>query len=255
MELVIDEFEYDVPFIPGPPAANTEAPVENPNPPAANTDLPIIFCVKTRHATRLGYYLMRWSHGGVDAEGKIIHILKPANHLDRYFNITASLRSLTWNTVVSRKNQGTLTRNMSWLYSGEKLVHEDITIDVLRISPIASLPAMKVNSFIPIQTPARPARVTAPLPPQIRYTMSSIPQHIIRALLRDAAMQEEECPITSCEIDVTNGAITSCFHLFEKTAINKWLSMPNSKDKCPVCNAPCNSYTLEDEVPPLDTTQ
>jgi hypothetical protein len=93
----------------------------------------------------------------------------------------------------------------------------------------------------------------APVAPvQKKYPITTIPQHIVMALLRDAAMQEEVCPITSEEIDVTNGAVTSCFHLFEKNAIMQWLLMPNSRDKCPVCNATCNSFTL-DEPPPLDT--
>jgi hypothetical protein len=120
---------------------------------------------------------------------------------------------------------------------------------------------MTTRSFIPIREPLAPVPLAqvplapvlpAPRPAPRNYVMTSIPQHIVRALLRDAAMQEEVCPITSEEIDISNGAITSCFHLFEKNAIAKWLSLPNSLDKCPVCNCPCNSYTL-DEPPPLDT--
>jgi hypothetical protein len=57
-------------------------------------------------------------------------------------------------------------------------------------------------------------------------------------------MQEETCSITGEEIDVTNGAMTSCFHIFEKNAIATWLAMPNSQDKCPVCNCKCNSFTV-----------
>ena len=63
-------------------------------------------------------------------------------------------------------------------------------------------------------------------------------------------MTEEVCAITGEEIDVANGAVTSCFHLFEKNAIATWLAMPNSRDKCPVCNENCNSYTLDDDSPP-----
>jgi len=92
--------------------------------------------------------------------------------------------------------------------------------------------------------PVAPVAPVVPVAPVINYTIQKIPQHIVMALLRDAAMQEEICPITSEELDVTNGAITSCFHLFEKNAIMKWLLTPNSHNKCPVCNTPCNSYTL-----------
>jgi SUMO ligase MMS21 Smc5/6 complex component len=95
--------------------------------------------------------------------------------------------------------------------------------------------------------PVAPMAPIVPMAPPkpAKYTIETIPQHVIRALLRDAAMYEEECPITAVDIDITNGAVTSCFHLFEKDAIQKWLSLPNSKEKCPVCNTPCNSYTLD----------
>jgi hypothetical protein len=122
---------------------------------------------------------------------------------------------------------------------------------------------MKPTSFIPIieaalpvAAPVAPAPLpTVPVPQEqsIRYKITTIPQHTVRALLRDAAMEEEVCPITSEEIDVTNGAVTSCFHLFEKNAIEKWLLLPNSRDKCPTCNTPCNYYILNDEPPRLDT--
>jgi hypothetical protein len=92
--------------------------------------------------------------------------------------------------------------------------------------------------------PAVPALLPPPEGPP-KYPIDTIPQHIIRALLRDAVMQEEICPITNMELDVSNGAVTSCFHLFNRDAICKWLSMPGSRDKCPVCNCPCNSYTLD----------
>jgi len=126
-----------------------------------------------------------------------------------------------------------------------------------------SLPVMKAFSFIPITQPVQPVPMQPvpqlhlpilPIPVEKKFPITTIPRHIVMALLRDAAMQEEICPITSEEIDVTNGAVTSCFHLFEKNAIMQWLLMPNSRDKCPVCNAQCNSFTLDNDPPPLDTT-
>jgi SUMO ligase MMS21 Smc5/6 complex component len=69
----------------------------------------------------------------------------------------------------------------------------------------------------------------------------------VRAILRDAAMQEEVCPIIGNEIDITNGAVTSCFHIFEKNAITKWLSTPSSQEKCPICSAKCIAFTLNGE--------
>jgi len=229
-------------------------------------DLPHTFCVKTMVNGRHGYYLMRWSHGGLDANNKIIHILKPANHHNNFYNISSTTRTIQWNEIVTKKNSGTLTRSISWMYTNQRLTCDDNRIPVIRITPMStSLPVMKPYSFIPItvepvqpvqpvpnlQLPVNIAQMNIPV--EKKFPITTIPQHIVMALLRDAAMQEEVCPITTVELDVTNGAVTSCFHLFEKNAIMQWLLMPNSRDKCPVCNTACNSFTL-DQPPPLDTT-
>jgi hypothetical protein len=208
---------------------------------------------------RNGYFMLRWSHGGLDPNGKIIHVIKPARHHDRYYIIANTTTVNTPNNIISRKGNGNIRRETRWYQTTEELVHEDTRIPVIILSPRSSvLPQMNATSFIPIITPTHVQAPVVPVVPVVpvtpivpkRYTMTTIPQHTILALLRDAAMQEEMCPITSDEIDVTNGAVTSCFHLFEKNAIMQWLLTPNSQNKCPVCNCPCNSYTL-DEPPPL----
>lgn len=238
-------------------------PVQQAQP--ANQDLPNTFCVKTIMNGREGYYLMRWSHGGLDADNKIIHILKPANHHDNFYNISSTAATIRWNVIVTKKNSGTVTRSIHWMYTNQRLTSNEQRIPVIHITPMStSLPVIKPYSFIPIRQPVQPvqpvpqlhlpAHITAMNIPRNtikNFPITTIPQHIVMALLRDAAMQEEVCPITSEELDVTNGAVTSCFHLFEKNAIMKWLLMPNSRDKCPVCNAACNSFTLTDEPPPL----
>lgn len=253
------EFEFpqnDAAFQPAQQVQPTQAQNEN-------QDLPITFCVKTTVGTREGYYLMRWSHGGLDASGKIVHIIKPANHHNSFYNITSLTRPIRWNKIVTKKNNGTLTRDINWMYTNQRLTCDDQRIPVIRITPMStSLPVIKPYSFIPITQPVEPAQPMQPVPqlqlPQIpvplaekKFPITTIPQHIVMALLRDAAMQEEICPITSEEIDVANGAVTSCFHLFEKNAIMQWLLMPNSRDKCPVCNSQCNSFTIDNGPPPL----
>jgi hypothetical protein len=198
---------------------------------------------------------------------EVVHILKGTPHHDRFYNIEhipLAEQNNTWYRISTRKNAGNIVRPISWRFTSQKLKHDDMTFPVLNISPMNALPSMKVTSFIPIVTntptapaapvaPAAPAVPAAPAAPAVpilpdsppKYPIDTIPQHIIRALLRDAVMQEEICPITNMELDVSNGAVTSCFHLFNRDAICKWLSMPGSRDKCPVCNCPCNSYTLD----------
>ena len=225
-----------------------------------------MFCVKTSSENRNGYFLLRWSVGEAG-----VHIIKGTNHHDRFYNIERVNADATLHTINSRKNNGRVSRPLRWRFTSERLREDDLQIPVLQIIPMNTLPSMKERMFIPIvqgqQAPAVPAGqgpvpVTgppagqAPVPhepvvqlhaPAINalIRLVTIPQHIIRAVLRDAVMQGETCPITSEEIDVSNGAITSCFHLFEKDAIAKWLSMPNSQNKCPLCNTRCRSFTLD----------
>jgi len=212
---------------------------------------PHMFCVKTRLRGREGYFLMRWSTGHLE-NNEVVHILKVTPHHQRFYtieHIPLAQQNNHWYKISTRKNAGNIVRPISWRFTSQKLKHDDMSIPVLNISPISALPNMKETSFIPIvtNTPAVPAVPQAPILPEgpPKYPIDTIPQHIIRALLRDAVMQEEICPITNMELDVSNGAVTSCFHLFNRDAICKWLSMPGSRDKCPVCNCPCNSYTLD----------
>ena len=222
--------------------------------------LPHRFCVKARHGTREGYFLLRWSTGQTDINGNVVHILKPLNHEEQFYNIDNVVVNYTRHTHITRKGQGNVTRQITWNFTDKRLRAPDgMRIPVLHITSRASLPAMKLTSFIPIienvPTQVQPNQVqpTQVQPNQVqptqvqrkKYTITSIPQHIIRALLTNAVMNSETCPITSEDIDVSNGAVTSCFHFFEKNAIIKWLLMPNSKDECPLCKTPCNSYTLD----------
>jgi hypothetical protein len=208
--------------------------------------LPHTFCVLTTEGQRQGYYLLRWSHGGTDQNNEIIHVLKADNTLNRFYNIenNITVADTSYRTIITRKNNGAVTRAIMWRYTNSRLRYQNMNIPVIKITPHStSLPSMPARAFIPI---VENQPVQQPVQEKKNYIIKTIPQHVIRALLRDAAMYEEECPITSVDIDITNGAVTSCFHLFEKTAIKHWLSLPTSNDKCPVCNTPCNSYTLEE---------
>jgi hypothetical protein len=239
-----------------------------------STELPLQFCVKARHQGRDGYFLMRWSQGPNDPNGRAVHILKPSYHHDRFYNVSRRLGTdpvTPVNRILVRKGHGTVNREISWYLRQEVLTYQGIRYPVLQCTPSTALPSTNNHSFIPVLDPApavapapapavAPAPVpavapVAPAPLQRHYKIKTIPQHIVLALLRDAAINEMTCPITSDDIDVTNGAVTSCFHLFERDAIARWLAMPYSKDECPVCKQPCNSYALDrDEPPPLDTT-
>ena len=244
--------------------------------------LPRAFVFKMSYAGREGYGLFRWTDGGLDAAGHMIHVIHRQAHGDLYYNVrTLNPQDINtvWRSVETRKSHGNMTRSMRWRFTRDYIINtrgEDVRrYPVIEItSPSTVLVPCRTETFIPI---VNPGPVPVPVPVQQAghqaaqqaaleqliaenpivhtgphnvpnapkvYTIATIPQHAVRAFLRDAAMQEETCSITGEEIDVTNGAMTSCFHLFEKNAIATWLAMPNSQDKCPVCNCKCNSFTV-----------
>ena len=62
-----------------------------------------------------------------------------------------------------------------------------------------------------------------------------IPQHVVQRLIKYAIQNKECCPITLNPIVAETSTITSCFHVFEKEAIQHSLRM---NDTCPVCRHP-----------------
>jgi len=222
--------------------------------------LPQVFAVPKTWVGRRGYVLVRWTDGGPDANNnnRTVHAFHTVNHQDRYYRVVANEFQRDRREISTKKSSGRFVSTAKWNHRGQSLEYVNgdhrTTYPIVNM-PAASIPAVKNNTWIPVidpvpaQAPAQQAPAPAPVP-KPSYIISKIPQHAVRALLRDAAMTEEVCAITGEEIDVGNGAVTSCFHLFEKNAIATWLAMPNSRDKCPVCNELCNSYTLDHDGPP-----
>lgn len=176
------------------------------------------------------------------------YTLSVGRHDNLYYNIINDITlPLGYNTVECKKSQGTVTRTMHWMYKRCVLNYNGINGTNQRSYPVIKiismsimLPKFKPYSFIPVVEPVQTVQFVRPV--NLNLT---IPQHAIRALLTYAALQEDVCPITSNEIDVSNGAVTSCFHTFEKEALSKWLAMESSRDKCPVCNAKCKMFIIE----------
>jgi hypothetical protein len=210
-------------------------------------DLPIQFCVKTNFRGREGFALFRWSVGSLDPQGNRVHIIKPANTHDYFYNIVRyTPTSMRFNKVISKKNNGNITREMKWAFTMERLEHDGDRIPVLYIQRRNEvLSSFKSQSFAPITVPTVPP--VAPVAPTLekkKYAISSIPKHMIEAVLRDASTRGEVCPITYEPIGMTSSAITSCFHVFDRESIDKWIKNPANGDKCPVCKSQCNVYAL-----------
>ena len=72
--------------------------------------------------------------------------------------------------------------------------------------------------------------------PQPEPVITPLPKHVIQILLKKAEEDGMECPITGSPIMAASGAVTTCGHIFERTAIETWFAQSYS---CPECRAPC----------------
>jgi hypothetical protein len=87
----------------------------------------------------------------IDTNNKKIHTLKPGNHYNRAYTIHQHIITDTIRKkIITKKNNGTITRPMEWSFTTRCLKYHGITIPVLRISPFNALSSMKPSSFIPI---------------------------------------------------------------------------------------------------------
>jgi hypothetical protein len=231
--------------------------------------LPPAFCIESYNmAGRAGYRLF----GTIEEEAHPVNvcIIKAKKHNDMYFQIindTAHIlhNRTTWRQTLARKGQGRINRLAKWRHTGTSLKHDDIEYPVIRIKSYNTItPAIQNESFIPIINNNQATRVVTPpapaapvpqaprimnlptrtVPPPLQPVIDVIPQHAIKLILLGALIEGEICPITTNDITLENGAVTTCFHLFDKDAINRWLNSPASRRECPVCKDSCVSYSM-----------
>jgi hypothetical protein len=87
-----------------------------------------------------------------------------------------------------------------------------------------SPPPIPSRSQTILHNPPKPIRIKEGCP---------LPAHVIEALLRDAKVGKECCPISMTSYSECNSlTITSCFHIFETKSIEEWFK---TKRNCPVC--------------------
>jgi hypothetical protein len=232
-------------------------------------NLPPSFCVETTIDNRTGYAYLRTTEQAVaqpqTPEGPTtLFIINTKNHDNRYFRILNDNPHIlqnrtTWRNTLTRKANGNIQRVATWRCTGVSLRYRsatgvDLDYPVIKFrNTQAVMPVPSIRTFIPlVNQPAAPAAPAAPvLIPPIIIAKDEIPQHAIKLMLLGAIIEGETCPITTDEITIENGAITSCFHLFEKTALARWLQLPASRNMCPLCKDECNMYSMNEDVPPL----
>ena len=243
---------------------------------AVYLNLPAAFCVETIIDGRHGYAYLRTNEQAVpQIEGPqgpegptTLFIINNKNHDNKYFRVindTAHIlqnRSI-WRNTLTRKGNGHIQRIAAWRFTGVTLKYTaatglDFDYQVIKFrNTQAVIPVASIRSFIPLVNqpavpgaPAVPAVPAVPediIVPALHYDIQDIPQHAIKLILLGAIIEGEACPITTDEITIENGAITSCFHLFEKTALSRWLQLPASRNMCPVCKSKCNIYTMNED--------
>ena len=219
--------------------------------PVADSRIPLEFCIKDTlwnltnpHIIDNGYYLIQ----SEAIEGQTSFrlrfkdvnntqfIVQPINiNTQRYVGALTNRHHIK--LVKPTGHQEYMCR---WKYTDERLKFNDQYYPVLDISPHSFLRTGGIKNrrgWIQMRQPSRSI-------PLIKISISEIPVHVINALLRDAMNRGEICPITNEDLTPENGAVTTCFHLFEKNAIATWLVTPNSNQLCPVCKKQCKSYTV-----------
>jgi hypothetical protein len=83
-------------------------------------------------------------------------------------------------------------------------------------------------------SPPMRRRESAPVPVATTI-IRPIPRHIAEILINNARSGTESCPVTAVPYNECESlTITSCFHIFDTEALNRWLT---TNDTCPVCRA------------------
>jgi hypothetical protein len=80
-----------------------------------------------------------------------------------------------------------------------------------------------------------PRIITVKKPILVERPKLTLPKRIRDLCIAEFAQKEEMCPIAMEPMTAENMAITTCFHFFQKEAIETWLSKNN---QCPQCRMP-----------------
>ncbi len=86
---------------------------------------------------------------------------------------------------------------------------------------------------------APPAITSAPASAPAPASAAQLPKHVLQALIRAAILDKKSCPISMTEFEeIQEFGITPCYHIFDKEAVERWISTHST---CPECRANCAS--------------
>jgi len=147
-----------------------------------------------------------------------------------------------WGQLSSREMQ----RLGSILYHGipEEAITQAISIDAARrmeelsqrmISGLLDIDSLEIlESQIP--TLMRPPEMFGSPTPVSQPQPQPLPQHVAALVIRSAIESGAQCPITMESIAESNAAVTSCGHVFNRRALDRWLE---TNTTCPECRQIC----------------
>jgi len=139
----------------------------------------------------------------------------------------------------------------AWLCRKSTQDRLQCVLPVLGISDIREVPyqgslGIHENDFfrdwIPWQTPEFHRmiiqnRVFAP-PVVLEAPPASIPAFVAELLLKDAIAKEHTCPISMEPVKPGETMVTSCYHIFQTSALREWFQEHTT---CPLCKQVCVS--------------
>lgn len=135
---------------------------------------------------------------------------------------------------------------------GDNLIHAANEIAMERCERIHAASAertLPTPRTPPRTPPARISRneamraVAAPRTPPSQYR--PLPSNVGNILMRNARVSTDSCPISYTEYsDAERLSITSCFHIFETRALERW--MDTGHETCPVCRESIQNIVVEE---------
>ena len=130
------------------------------------------------------------------------------------------------------------TSLVAWQIEARAYLEADVIIEDDNTLPLAP-----VLSVVPSAPPSSaPPSITPSAPPStdtiVRDTI--YPAHIKQLIITDSIQKNESCVITGDTISQENACITTCGHVFTRSGLTGWHSMPSSNQSCPVCRQKCS---------------
>jgi hypothetical protein len=117
--------------------------------------------------------------------------------------------------------------------TGLTVNHKGVWLQVLDSDKRQSLPGDYIFSCLD-EIPTHFEEESQDDTPSSQPIQQNIPQFVAEIMKRDAISAKASCAISLESLAEVPISITSCFHMFDSSSINKWLQRENS---CPVCKS------------------